>query len=66
MAQAPGAGRKSCRSAPLTRPCSCHLHICLLAPSSETVKAIHAEYADPDGFLYVTYFQDDAFGSETC
>lgn len=30
--------------------------------TSQTIRAIHQQYGDKDGFLYVTYFQDDAFG----
>lgn len=31
--------------------------------TSQTIRAIYNQHKDEDGFLYVTYFQDDAFGT---
>lgn len=35
----------------------------ILPPASNTVRQIHDAYADPDGFLYLTYTRENVFGS---
>lgn len=36
----------------------------IVASSNSTISELYGTYADPDGFLYMTYSQENTFGSQ--